>query len=54
MRLSVLKSRAIVKKSVMIAHYIDANGEHEMDLGDLVVTPFMVCKSGKHKVNIIY
>lgn len=54
MRLSVLKSRAIVKKSVMIAHYTDADGEHEMDLGDLVVTPFMVCKSGKHKVNIIY
>lgn len=54
MRLSVLKSRAIVKKAVMIAHYTDVNGEHEVDLADLVVTPFMVCKSGKHKVNIIY
>lgn len=54
MRLSVLKSRAIVKKSVMIAHYMDADGEHEVDLGDLKVTPFMICKSGEHKVHIIY
>lgn len=54
MRLGVLKSRAIVKKSVMIAHYTDASGEHEVDLNDLKVTPFMVCKSGQHEVHIIY
>ena len=54
MRLGVLKSRAIVKKSVMIASYTDANGEHEVDLNELNVTPFMVCRSGKHEVHIIY
>ena len=54
MRLGVLKSRAIVKKSVMIAHYTDSEGEHEVDLNDLKVTPFMVCKSGNHEVHIIY
>ena len=54
MRLGVLKSRAIVKKSVMIAHYSDTTGEHEVDLNDLKVTPFMVCRSGEHKIHIIY
>ncbi len=54
MRLDVLKSRAIVKKSVMIAHYTDSEGEHEADLSELKVTPFMVPRSGEHKVHIIY
>jgi hypothetical protein len=54
MRLGVLKSRAIVKKSVMIARYTDASGEHEVDLNDLKATPFMVCRSGNHEVHIIY
>ena len=54
MRLGILKSRAIVRKSVMIASYTDAEGYHEVDLEDLKVTPFMVCRSGKHEVHIIY
>ena len=54
MRLNVLKSRVIVKKSVMIAHYSDASGEHEVDLEELKVTPFMIPRSGKHDVHIIY
>ena len=54
MRLNVLKSRAIVKKSVMIAHYTDSLGEHEVDLGDIKVTPFMIPRNGKHEVHIIY
>ena len=54
MRLGILKSRAIVRKSVMIASYTDHDGYHEVDLEDLKVTPFMVCRSGKHEVHIIY
>ena len=54
MRLGVLKSRAIIKKSVMIANYTDVHGEHEVDLSNLEVTPFMVCRSGEHHVHIIY
>ena len=54
MRLDVLKSRAVVKKSVMIAHYTDSTGDHEADLSELKVTPFMVPRSGEHKVHIIY
>jgi hypothetical protein len=54
MRLGILKSRAIVRKSVMIASYTDSDGYHEVDLEDLKVTPFMVCRSGQHEVHIIY
>ncbi|MCR4798661.1 MAG: hypothetical protein K5853_09515 [Lachnospiraceae bacterium] len=54
MRLGILKSRAIVRKSVMIATYSDHEGYHEVDLEDLKVTPFMVCRSGKHEVHVIY
>ena len=54
MRLDVLKSRAVVKKSVMIARYTDSSGVHEADLSELKVTPFMVPRSGEHKVHIIY
>lgn len=54
MRLGILKSRAIVRKSVMIASYTDNEGRHEVDLETLKVTPFMVCRSGEHKVHILY
>ncbi|MBR6257316.1 MAG: hypothetical protein IKR23_08055 [Lachnospiraceae bacterium] len=54
MRLDVLKSRAVVKKSVMIARYTDSTGSHEADLSELKVTPFMIPRSGEHKVHIIY
>ncbi len=52
MRLNVLKSRAVVKKAVMIASYTDYKGYHEVDLNDLKVTPFMICRSGKHEIHI--
>jgi hypothetical protein len=54
MRLDVLKSRAIVRRSVMTAHYIDSNGEHETDLTLLKPTPFMIPRSGHHEVHIVY
>ncbi len=52
MRLNILKSRAVVKKAVMIASYTDHTGFHEVDLNDLKVSPFMVCRSGKHEIHI--
>lgn len=54
MRLDVLKSKAIVRKSVMTAHYIDIFGEHETDLTTLKPTPFMIPRSGNHEVHIVY
>ncbi len=54
MRLGILKSRAIIRKSVMVASYRDSEGDHEVDLDELEVTPFMVTRSGEHKVHILY
>ena len=54
MKLGTLKNHAIVKKTTIIANYSDRNGEHEMDLADLTVSPFMVARSGKHQVQVIY
>ena len=54
MRLNVLKSKAIVKKAVMIAKYRDVSGVHEMDLEDVEISPFMVCTGGEYKVHILY
>ncbi|MCR5594705.1 MAG: hypothetical protein K6G12_02550 [Lachnospiraceae bacterium] len=50
MRLSVLRSRAIIQRITVIGRYTDADGEHEMDTKDIEITPFMVPKSGTHKV----
>ena len=52
MRLNILKSRAVVKKAVMIASYTDHTGFHEVDLNDLKLTPFMICRSGQHEIHI--
>lgn len=54
MRLNILKSKAIVKRIAIICKYTDHSGEKEIDLTRLEVTPFMVCRSGEHKINIIY
>lgn len=53
MKLNILKSRAIVKKLVMIAKYSDETGVHEKDLEDVKISPYMVCKSGVHHVHVL-
>ncbi len=52
MKLGVLRSKAVIQRITMIGRYIDATGEHEMDTKDINITPFMVAKSGTHKVII--
>ena len=52
MRLGILKSRFILKKISVSAAWNDAEGDHERDLGDLTVMPYMVCKSGEHRIHI--
>ncbi len=53
MKLNILKSRAIVKKLSIIAQYTDESGIHEVDLDDVKVTPFMICRSGEHHVHVL-
>ena len=52
MRLGVLRSRAVIQRITMTARYIDHTGEHEMDAKDIELSPFMVTRSGTHKVII--
>ena len=54
MQLAGVKKQALIKKTSITVNYTDYEGEHEMDYDSLKVTPFMVCKSGKHQVNILY
>ncbi len=54
MRLGALKSHAVIVKTVIIANYVDKDGEHETDISDLEVSPFMVVRNGKHKVNVSF
>ncbi len=53
MRLNVLKSKAVIKKMVVTVNYTDQQGIHEMDLDDVTENPFFICKSGRHRVNIM-
>lgn len=53
MRLNVLKSKAVIKKMAAVVKYTDQQGTHEMDLEDMEESPFVICKSGRHRVNIM-
>ncbi len=52
MRLGVLRSKAVIQRITMIGRYVDSEGEHEIDTKDINLTPFMVTRSGEHKVII--
>ena len=52
MRLGFLRSKAVIQRITMIGRYIDADGVHEMDTREIEISPFMVVKSGEHKVYI--
>ena len=52
MKLGSLKSSAVIKNISVIAHYVDKDGEHEADIADLEVSPFMAVSSGEHKIHI--
>ena len=52
MQLGVMRSKAVIQRITMIGHYVDADGEHELDTKDIDITPFMVPRNGEHKVII--
>ena len=52
MKLNSIKSKGIINHIMITAKYTDRFGVHEIDLEDLKVTPFMVVKSGKHKIHL--
>ena len=54
MKLGTLKNRAVIRKSVITVHYVDKDGEHVLDIDDVTESPFMVVRSGDHKIHIEY
>ena len=50
-KLNSLKVRAVIQKMAVTASYTDETGRHEKDLDAVEVTPFMVPKSGTHKIH---
>ncbi len=45
-------NKGLIQRKTMTARYIDDTGEHELDAKDIVLSPFMVPRSGVHKVII--
>ena len=54
MQLTALKKEAVINKMVVTAAYVDHRGRHEVDLDELLVTPFMICCNGTHRVHVMY
>ena len=54
MKLGTLKNRAVFKKTVITVHYVDKDGEHTLDIDDVKASPFMMVRSGAHKIYIEY
>lgn len=54
MQLARVKEEAMIQKMVVTAVYYDQKGRHEVDLEELKVTPFMVCRSGTHRIHVTY
>lgn len=52
MKINSFKQDAIIENVALLVHYIDAEGEHEMDLNEFQVKPFMVCCPGKHQIHV--
>lgn len=52
MQLGTLKSKAIIKRTVLTGKYEDANGVHERELSELADMPYVVCKNGVHRIHL--
>lgn len=53
MKLNSMKAKAAVRRIAVTATYTDVTGPHEMDIDDIEVTPFMVTRSGEHRIHIM-
>lgn len=53
MKLNSMKAKAAVRRIAVTATYTDTTGFHEMDIDDVLVTPFMVTRSGEHRIHIL-
>lgn len=52
MQLGTLKSKAIIKRTVLTGKYEDAAGVHERELSEFADMPYIVCKNGTHRIHL--
>jgi len=52
MKINSFKQEAVIENVALLVKYTDADGEHEMDLNEFVVKPYMVCCSGIHQIHV--
>lgn len=52
MRINSFKQEAVIDNVAILVNYIDANGEHEMDLNEFEMQSYMVCCPGKHQIHV--
>lgn len=52
MKINSFKQDAIIENVALLVQYMDAEGEHEMDLTEFEVKPYMVCCPGKHQIHV--
>lgn len=50
LKISAMTNKIVVDNITILARYHDHEGDHEVDLEELEVTPFMIVKNGTHKV----
>lgn len=53
MKLNSIKANASVRRIAVTASYTDREGTHEADPDDIAATPFMVTRSGEHRIHIM-
>ena len=54
MKINSLHSESVIRKIAVTAVYADHSGRHEVDLEELSLTPFMICRSGEHRIHVTY
>jgi len=52
MKINSFKQEAVIDNVALLVQYRDAEGEHEMDLNEFVVKPYMVCCPGRHQIHV--
>ena len=52
MKINSFKQEAVIENVALLVEYIDADGEHEMDLSEFEMKPYMVCCPGKHQIHV--
>ncbi len=52
MKINSFKQDAVIENVALLVKYIDADGEHEMDINEFDMKPYMVVCPGEHQIHV--